>query len=103
MREQWSKLRAGWQRLQARLEELFEKYGRVAVGIHFTLLGLTVFGFWMAIRSGFEVSSTAGGAGTLGAAYLASRATLPVRAVITLAITPWAAKQWARWRGKDGG
>ncbi len=94
-----------WKQIRSRLEALFEQYGPVALAIHFSLLGLTILGFWLAIRAGFDVQGTFGGAGTLGAAYVASRFTLPVRAAVTIFLTPPAAKLWGRFRARptDGG
>lgn len=79
----------GW---RARLEGLVTTYGPVAVGVWLALFGLTWAGFALAIHFGLEVESAAGNASTALAAYVATQVTKPLRVVITVALTPLAAR-----------
>ena len=105
-----------WPRLKARWKDMMAEYGTVALVTWFTLFGLTVFGFGMAIEAGMspgEVlgklgmdparASTVGSAGKWGIAYGLTQLTKPVRLVIVLAITPLVARLWHRITGKRAG
>lgn len=84
-----------------RLKALFEAYGPLALGIWWVIFGVTLAGFFVAIRLGLEVGAeqdpeaTASFWGTLVAAYLAAALTKPVRALATVSATPLV----ARWLG----
>ncbi len=75
-------------KLRARLTALLEEYGKIAVIIYFSIFGLVFAGFFVAIAAGVEVESAAGSAGLLGAAWLATKVTQPLRILATLALTP---------------
>ena len=79
-------------RLSERLKLLMETYGPVAIVVYFAIFGLVFVGAIIAIHMGFQVSSGAGSAGALGAAYVATKLTQPVRILATLALTPLAAR-----------
>ncbi|MEO8553034.1 MAG: hypothetical protein ABI678_23840 [Kofleriaceae bacterium] len=80
--------------LKQRLRLLFAKYGRVAIYTYGTMWILTLSAFAIAIQVGFKSSSTTGILGTLGAAWLAARATTPLRILATIAITSAIARRW---------
>lgn len=101
-------------RLQARLRTLFLTYGRVALGVWFSVFALTWLGFYLALGAGLDLAAFLGavaealhldaqawagaGAGTGQAviAYAAAQVTKPIRIVITLSLTPVI----ARWLGR---
>lgn len=74
--------------LKERLAASFNEYGRIAIYTYFTLSILTIIGFSIAIGAGVEPSSATGFLGVIFAGWAAAKATLPIRVLITLAITP---------------
>jgi hypothetical protein len=74
--------------LKERLEKALLEYGSVALWVYFVIFALVLVGFATAIRLGIEVESSAGTAGTWGAAYVATKLTQPLRILATLAVTP---------------
>lgn len=82
--------------MKARLEALLEEYGKVAVITYFAIFSLVFAGFAIAISLGVQVESASGTAGTLGAAYVATKLTQPIRIIATLALTPFLGRlvQW---------
>lgn len=92
----------GWTRLKTRYGALVEQFGQIALYTYLGLFAATWVGFWLAIRLGFEPEGVAGGAGTVGAAYLATKLTQPVRIVATLVVTPIVAAALGH-RGHAGG
>ena len=84
--------------LKQRFDALLAEYGKFVLIVYFTVFGLTLAGFAVAIAAGVEVESAKGGAGVLGAAYVATKLTQPVRILITLVLTPVIAKLWAKIR-----
>ena len=78
--------------LKERLTTLLNEYGRVAIIIYFTIFALVLAGFAIAIRFGVQVDSAAGTAGTIGAAWVATKLTQPLRILATLVLTPIVAK-----------
>lgn len=85
---------------KGKLQALFAEYGAIAVGTYLSIFALTLAGFSAAIGFGFEVEGMAAGAGTFGAAYLATKLTQPLRIGATLLMTPVVAGVWHRFRGK---
>jgi hypothetical protein len=79
---------------------LLNEYGPVAVVIHFTLFGVVLFGAWMAINFGWQPESATGSLGTVAAAYVATRATMPFRLGATAVLTPLVARVYTRFTGK---
>ena len=71
-----------------RMKALLAEWGPLLVVVWFTLFGLVLVGFVLAIQLGFEVESTAGTLGTWGAAYVATQLTKPLRLAATVIITP---------------
>ena len=74
--------------LKQRLSALFEEYGRIAIVTYFTLSILTIIGFSIAIWTGVKPSSETGVLGVLIAGWALAKATLPIRILITLGLTP---------------
>ena len=87
--------------LKQRLSALFEDYGRIAIITYFTLSILTIIGFSVAIWTGLKPSSETGVIGVIIAGWALGKATLPIRILITLGITPLVAFVVRRWRGPD--
>jgi hypothetical protein len=78
--------------LKQRLSALMEEYGQIAIVTWFVIFGLTIGGFAVAIKLGYQPESASGQTGVLAAAYVATQLTKPLRALATLAITPVAAR-----------
>ena len=74
--------------LRQRLSALFAEYGRVAIVTYFSLSILTIIGFSIAFAVGASPSTASGFFGVLAAGWVAAKATLPVRILVTLGITP---------------
>lgn len=74
--------------LKQRLTALFEEYGRIAIITYFTLSGLAIVGFSIAIWVGAEPSTATGVLGVIIAGWVAAKATMPIRILITLGLTP---------------
>ena len=84
--------------MRKKLESLIAQYGAVALGTYFVIFFMVLGGFALAIRSGLHPDSTTGEAGVIGAAYLATKATQPLRILATFVLTPLVAKAFARAR-----
>ncbi len=76
----------------SRLKALLEEYGSIALVIYVALFALVFAGFAVAIGAGVHVQSAAGGAGLLGAAWVATKLTQPLRILATLALAPIVAR-----------
>lgn len=74
--------------MKARLEKLLAEYGRVALYTYLSLSLLAILGFSIAIGAGFAPSSATGVVGVIGAGWLAAKATMPLRILATLVLTP---------------
>lgn len=81
--------------MKKKLNELLEKYGPVAIVLYFVIFFGVWGGFAVAISFGFKPESATGGAGLLGASYLATKLTQPLRIAATLGLTPGVARVWA--------
>ena len=71
-----------------KLQKLMAEYGRIALVVYLSTFVITMAGFSFAIMRGFEVDGASSTAGTLGAAWLATKLTQPIRIAVTLALTP---------------
>lgn len=105
-------LRPGWRPAHScyglpvtkeRLKALIAEYGRTALGTYFGLFFLVLLGFAAAFSWGFGGADWLGaesvaGAGVLGAAYVATKATQPLRIFATIALTPLVARLVERLR-----
>ena len=86
-----------------RFRELILEYGIIALIVHYAIFAVVIVGFWFAIRAGWRPTSSAGTAGSWGAAYIAAKITQPLRIIATLAITPLVARTYERITGKKRG
>jgi hypothetical protein len=82
------------------VQNLLAEYGTVALIVYFAIFFAVLGGFWLGIRFGWRPTSVAGSAGTLAAAYIATKLTQPIRIAATVVITPIAAKIYERMRGR---
>ncbi|MBC8071069.1 MAG: hypothetical protein IAG13_22280 [Deltaproteobacteria bacterium] len=96
----FGRVAARWKALRKRLSDLFAEYGSIAIVTYFAIFFATWIGITIAIRAGAEVEGAAGETGSIGAAYVATKLTQPLRILATLAVTPFAAMLWHRLRGK---
>lgn len=83
-----------------KLKALLSEYGNVAIYTYLVIWVLTLAGFALAISLGVKVESAASGAGLLGATWLATKLTQPLRIAGTLALTPAVAALLRKLRGK---
>jgi hypothetical protein len=83
-------------------KKLIAEYGTTALVVYLVIFAAVLAGFWLAIRTGWRPESTAGNAGTLAAAYVATKVTQPLRIAGTLALTPLVARVYERFRGRTG-
>jgi hypothetical protein len=65
---------------------------------YFSLFALVFAGFGLAFALGMHVASAEGGAGVLGAAYVATKLTQPLRIAATIVLTPLVARVVGRFR-----
>lgn len=105
---------------EGRVKELFRKYGKIAVGTHLAIYAVTFSGLYVAIENKFdpkdllikygllskqEVTDEAnpqqrgwftnlltGPSSSLALAFLCNKALMPVRAPITIGLTPMVAR-----------
>lgn len=82
------------------VQNLLAEYGTVAVIVYFVIFFAVLLGFWLGTRFGWRPTSAAGSAGTLAAAYIATKLTQPIRIAATLLVTPLVAKLYERVRGR---
>jgi hypothetical protein len=84
--------------MKQKLEKLLEQYGYIALVVYFALFFLTWLGMGVAIAAGVHVKGAAGKAGIVGAAYVATELTKPLRFIATLFLTPLLAQLWRKIR-----
>ena len=84
----------------ARFRDLILEYGVIALIVHYVIFAVVIVGFWFAIRAGWQPTSSAGTAGSWGAAYIAAKITQPLRIIATIAVTPFVARLYERVTGK---
>jgi hypothetical protein len=92
----------GKRTLKQRLAAHVNEYGQIAIVTYFSLSILTIIGFAIAIGIGTSPESTTGVLGVIAAGWVAAKATLPIRILITLAVTPVVAMVVKRLRGRRG-
>lgn len=100
----------------SQVKDLFRKYGKVAVGVHLTVYAASFAGLYMAAKSKMDVESVlvkygllsereadqppdgwlqktlAGGGSAVVLAFICNKALMPIRAPITIGITPMVAR-----------
>ena len=86
--------------LLVRFRNLVVEYGVIAIIVHYVIFALVIVAFWMAMRAGWQPTSTAGNVGTWTAAYIATKVTQPLRIVATIAVTPFVARLYERVSGR---
>src|SRR5258705_6929097 len=74
--------------LKERLAALYNRYGTIVVVTYLVLSLCTIAGFSIAIGIGAEPSTATGFLGVIVAGWIAAKATLPIRVLITLGLTP---------------
>ncbi len=84
--------------LRERFKVLMAENAKVAIPLYFGIFALTLAGFVIAIQAGVKVESTAGTAGLLGAAWVATKLTQPLRILATLVLTPLLAQLLKRFQ-----
>jgi hypothetical protein len=89
--------------LKERLQKALVEYGSLGLWVYFAIFALVLVGFATAIKLGIGVESSAGTAGTWGAAYVATKLTQPLRILATLAVTPVVVQVARRLRRKGNG
>lgn len=92
--------KTGW---RAKLEALVLEYGSIAIVVYLAIWLTTWAGFALALATGLEVdtdTSATGVLGVLGAAWVPTKLTQPLRIAATLVVTPLAATLWHRVRGR---
>jgi hypothetical protein len=94
----FARARAWWSRQSQKLKDHFAEYGGIAIATYFVIFALTWTGFAVAIGQGVAVDGAATDGTTIGTAWLATKATQPLRILVTLAITPLVAAIWHRIR-----
>lgn len=84
-----------------KLKLLLEEYGRIVLWVYLVIWLVVLAGFAVAISAGFNVkSASTSGLGVLGAAWLATKLTQPLRIAGTLALTPVISAVLKKWRGR---
>lgn len=83
-----------------RLKALLAEYGRIALWTYFVLFLVVLGGFALAISLGFQIESAKGGVGLLGASYVATKLTQPLRIGATLLLTPLLARLFGHRKAK---
>ncbi len=83
-----------------RLKALLAEYGQLALYTYLGLFAVVLTGFIVAIKAGFAVASTEGTLTVVGAAWLATKATQPLRIAATLALTPLVSVALRKLRGQ---
>lgn len=89
--------------LKQRLLDLLAEYGRLALYVYFVIFALVFVGFAIALSAGIEVEGATSGAGLIGAAWLATKVTQPIRILVTLAVTPLVGRGLKIWKARKGG
>ncbi len=84
--------------MKERLKASFAEYGGIAIWTYLTLSLLAIAGFSIAIGVGVGSSTASGVLGTIIAGWLAAKATVPLRILATLALTPLVAALLRRRR-----
>jgi len=74
------------------LKKLFAEYASLAIYIYLIIFVVTLAGFAIAMQTGFKVDGSVGKLGVLGAAWVATKLTQPVRILASIAFTPVVAR-----------
>jgi hypothetical protein len=82
------------------LNNVLAEYGKIALVVYLAMFTLVLGGFWFAITLGWNPQGVAASVGTFTVAYLATKATQPLRILATLALTPVIASVYGRMGGR---
>ena len=74
--------------MKQRLTDLMTEYGKVALATYLVIFVAVFAGFTVSIMMGVEPDSAMGSATTVGAAWLATKLTQPLRIAATVVLTP---------------
>ena len=74
--------------LKERLSDHMAEYGKIALYTYLVLSLTTIAGFSIAFGVGMAPSSATGVLGVIGAGWVAAKATMPLRILATLGLTP---------------
>ena len=80
--------RAARRTLKERLSAHMAEYGKIALYTYLALSLTAIVGFSIAIGMGMAASSATGVLGAIGAGWVAAKATMPIRILATLGLTP---------------
>ncbi|HZH03972.1 MAG TPA: hypothetical protein VEY30_09320, partial [Myxococcaceae bacterium] len=72
----------------------------VALVIYFAPFAISIAGFAVAFRLGFEFRGVGGNLGLLAAAWAATKVIQPLRILATLALAPWLGRRWKERRAQ---
>ena len=90
--------------MKQKISRLLAEYGVIALVLHYVIFGIVLVGSYFALRAGWSPTSTAGKAGTWGAAYIITKIVQIPRIALTVIMTPFVARVWERTTGmKPGG
>ena len=81
-----------------KLKLLLEEYGRVAIWTYLVIWIVVLASFATAMAVGFRATGGQAGLGVLGAAWVATKLTQPLRIAASLALTPVVAAALKKWR-----
>lgn len=83
-------------KLTEKLKALFDKYGRLAIGVYFVFYLLAWGGTVLALYLGVEIKGVTGGTGAVAAGYVVLKVTQPFRIAATAGLTPLLARWFPR-------
>lgn len=81
------------------LQHVLAEYGTIGLVLYLVIFFVVLGGFLIAMWLGWEPAGTATRAGTVAAAYVATKLTLPLRIAATVMLTPLVARLYDRMRG----
>lgn len=79
-----------------RFKNLVAEWGSIAIVVYFTIFVATIVGFASAMAAGVDPEGTGATLGLWGAAWLATKATQPLRIAGTALLTPVVGAAWHR-------
>lgn len=79
-----------------RFKSLIAEYGQIAFVVYFAIFFATLASFAAAIAAGLDPDGTGETLGLLGAAWLATKATQPLRIAAAVMLTPVVGAVWHR-------
>lgn len=83
-----------------RLRQLLAEYASLAIYTYMALFVLVMAGFALAFATGLKVDGSVGKLGVLGAAWVATKLTQPVRIMASVALVPILAR-WFKFKKRE--